>query len=230
MICAADKPIYIHWFEYLDRFLVGAGKRFAHIHSLVYHHQSRSSFEDHDLAYASFLEHLVSDERNIIVLASDHGWHFTHDYLRSSNKDTWHELFGANYTDIWRAFAHQKSPFAFIFFPKNWYGFQGKEGALRRENMRQNTRRLTNHYDMHYTINYLLTGYPTSHTVSAGIRQTLFDDLGDRSCEQIGVPSMSCACGHAQRRKDDEIRQLDRLWCRETSTIGLYWEEYGFCM
>jgi len=230
VMCAGDKPIYHHWLEYLDRFLVGTGKRFAHIHSLAYHHKFRAFFPDHDNAYSKALVRLAADDRNIIVFASDHGWHFDHDYLRSSNKELWHDHFGKNFTDIWRVFAHQKSPFAYLIFPKDWHGFQGSEGTKRRENLLKNGLRLTNHYDMYYTMNYLLTGYATSNTISAGMRQTLFDDLGDRTCEQIGVPAMSCACGHAKRKIGNEVNDLDRFWCEETSTIHHYWEEYGFCM
>jgi len=232
VVCAADKPGYQHWFDYLRRFLKeGEGRPlFGHIHNLNYHHKYRSYLVDQDEAYAEMLTELAADHRNIILFASDHGWHYPTDYTRSHDKKDWENKHGSTYRDIWRAFAHQKSAFTYLIFPPDWEGFQGDQGIQRHNNLLKNTMRLVNHYDMHHTLNYLLTGYTTSAHVRQKQVTTLFDDVGDRSCEEIGVEPFACACEHAHRRRGDDIREVERKWCEHYSTIGLYWEEYGFCM
>jgi len=230
--CAGHLPTYRHWINYLRTFLKGPGRKFAHIHSLHYHTE-RAKAPDFDQAYADFITELADDHRNIIVLVSDHGNAWGREYPRS--EEAWKKLYGSDYHAVSRQFSHQRQPISYIVFPKDWVGWEGPEGQQRRENMSKNTARLANHMDMHYTIRFLLTGRTNSRTRSMARtveRFTLFDDVGDRTCEEASIIPQACACNNARRFINGTIPPIMKKICIEAHSGYQYpiLEEYGLCL
>ena len=229
--CAGHLPTYRHWFDYLRQFLTGSGRRMAHIHNLHYHTDKRQKIPDMDKAYAELIRELAEDDRNILLFVSDHGLAFGKEYPMSLTG--WEKIYGEDFNAIHRQFAHQKQPFAYLMFPKNWKGWEGVEGQERRANMIRNTNRLVTHVDMHYTLRYILTGSAFGESdfmVLMPERLTLFDDIGDRSCEQAGLIPQSCACSHAVRKPGGKIPAILMNVCKHSNSGYPIFRKWGFCL
>jgi len=165
--CGGHLPSYRHAMNHLLSYLTIPGKVYAHVHFDDFHGCRRNNIPDMDIAMSDLIGKLAEDSRNIIFFGSDHGIHFCWGDIEAHGTDS---------------FFDHKQIAAFMITPKQWKLDHSAEYAA----MVKNSRELTTHFDMYNTLRYLL------EKKSRG--PTLFEELGSRTCADVGIKTESCSC------------------------------------
>lgn len=157
------------------------GKRKFHFGHHYGCHMERSNSEvcnSNDAALAAFLRDFVpANPDTIVLLTSDHGFHWTHE--GGFNEEIAGEL-------------EHRTPVLEIVVPA---GFDTTV-------LKSNTQRLVTHRDVHATLNGMLAGWG-QHTPSNGGSDLMTTALRiRRSCREAGVPSAWCNCFRRARVGD----------------------------
>jgi hypothetical protein len=161
--------------------------RFSYIDIVEGHEPTQRVIRGADASFPQFITDIMSDERTILVLTSDHG---VGDRGQSPTVKV-----------------EERIPLSMLVTPK---GFTSQE---MRDALARNQKRIITAVDMFETVARIPRRYATGRPLEEGpgVRpwaQSLWSDVKDRSCLEAGVGKNACACTQYRTDNNNQVPPL----------------------